>query len=98
MHLLASIAIVGAGLFSFVHDAITGMTYPNSCCSERDCKPVLCEELVETPTGWLYIPTGNHFTPAQVLPSEDRHCHVCLGGILGQTVKRSICAFILSGV
>ena len=94
MHLLASIAIVGAGLFLIpIHS-----WYPNSCCSERDCKPVLCEELVETPTGWLYIPTGNHFTPAQVLPSEDRHCHVCLGGILGQTVKRSICAFILNGV
>ena len=92
MHLLASIAIVGAGLFSFVHDAITGMTYPYECCGSHDCKPIACDQLVETRNGWLYLPTGNEFTPYQVRPSQDRHCHVCLG----QTDKRSLCAFILS--
>jgi len=89
MHLLASIAIVGAGLFSFVHG-----WYPTECCGQHDCKPIACDQLVETRNGWLYLPTGNEFTPYQVRPSQDRYCHVCLG----QTDKRSLCAFILSGV
>lgn len=68
--------------------------YPSACCGQQDCKPVPCDELVEDRDGWLYIPTGNHFTPFQVQPSQDRYCHVCLG----LSDKRSLCAFILSGV
>ncbi len=67
--------------------------YPTVCCGNQDCKPVPCDQLVEDRDGWLYIPTGNHFTPLQVQPSQDRYCHVCLG----LTDKRSLCAFILSG-
>jgi hypothetical protein len=72
--------------------------YSAQCCGERDCKPVPCEELVETPHGWKYLPTGNEFVNEQVRPSQDRFCHVCLGGMLGSAVKRSICAFIRQGV
>lgn len=74
----------------FVHD-----WYPNSCCGGMDCKPVPCEQLVEDNDGWVYLPTRNHFHPAQVQPSPDRNCHVCIakGGD-----HRSLCAFIQMGV
>jgi hypothetical protein len=46
---------------------------------------------VETGSGWFYVPTGNLFTREQVQPSQDHHCHVCLGR---GGDHRSICAFI----
>jgi hypothetical protein len=50
---------------------------------------------VETVSGWLYVPTGNLFQREQVQPSQDHHCHVCLGRTGGH---RSICAFIVPNV
>jgi hypothetical protein len=49
--------------------------------------------LVETVSGWLYVPTGNVFKHEQVQPSQDHHCHVCLG-----RGGRSIRAFIVPNV
>jgi hypothetical protein len=51
--------------------------------------------LVETGSGWFYVPTGNLFEREQVQPSQDHHCHVCLGR--GRE-HRSICAFIVPNV
>jgi hypothetical protein len=51
-------------------------------------------QLVETVSGWLYVPSGNLFEPEQVQPSHDHNCHVCLG----QGDHRSICAFIVPNV
>jgi hypothetical protein len=53
--------------------------YPPACCGNMDCFPVACDQLVETVSGWLYVPTGNLFEREQVQPSQDHHCHVCLG-------------------
>jgi hypothetical protein len=60
-----------------------------------DCFPVTCDQLVETVSGWLYVPTGNLFKREQVQLSQDRNCHVCLA--LGRD-RRSICAFIVPNV
>lgn len=65
--------------------------YPKNCCSDDDCKPVPCDELREGDHGvWRY--QDKEFQPAQVQPSQDRHCHVCIG-------KHGVpyCAFILFG-
>ena len=66
--------------------------YPLTCCGNMDCFPVACDQLVETVSGWLYVPTGNLFKREQVQPSQDLHCHVCLGH---GGEHRSICAFIV---
>jgi hypothetical protein len=66
-----------------------------SCCGNMDCFPVACDQLVETGSGWFYVPTGNLFKREQVQPSQDHHCHVCLGR--GRE-HRSICAFIVPNV
>jgi hypothetical protein len=55
----------------------------------------ICDQLVETGSGWFYVPTGNLFEREQVQPSQDHHCHVCLGR--GRE-HRSICAFIVPNV
>jgi hypothetical protein len=74
--------------------ALAHSWYPLACCGNMDCFPVACDQLVETVSGWLYVPTGNLFKPEQVQPSKDHHCHVCVG----HGDQRSICAFIVQNV
>jgi hypothetical protein len=57
--------------------------------------PIACDQLVETISGWLYVPTGNLFRLEQVHPSQDLHCHVCLRQ---GSDHRSLCAFIVPNV
>ena len=75
--------------------ALAHSWYPLACCGNMDCFPVACDQLVETGSGWFYVPTGNLFRREQVQPSQDHHCHVCLGhgGDHG-----SICAFVVPNV
>ena len=75
--------------------ALAHSWYPLACCGNMDCFPIACDQLVETVSGWLYVPTGNLFKREQVQPSQDQHCHVCLGH--GRD-HRSICAFIVPNV
>ena len=55
--------------------------YPALCCNGSgdggDCRPVPCDELVETERGvrWREV----EFPREQVHPSLDRQCHVCIG-------------------
>ena len=39
--------------------ALAHSWYPLACCGNMDCFPVTCDQLVETRSGWLYVPTGN---------------------------------------
>jgi hypothetical protein len=75
--------------------ALAHSWYPLACCGNMDCFPIACDQLVETGSGWFYVPTGNLFKREQVQPSQDHHCHVCLGR--GRE-HRSICAFIVPNV
>ena len=50
--------------------AIAHSWYPLACCGNMDCFPVACDQLVETVSGWLYVPTGNLFKREQVQPSS----------------------------
>ena len=75
--------------------ALAHSWYPLACCGNMNCFPVACDQLMETASGWLYVPTGNLFQPEQVQPSQDHDCHVCLGHTGNH---RSICAFIVPNV
>ena len=75
--------------------ALAHSWYPLACCGNMDCFPVACDQLVETGSGWFYVPTGNVFKREQVQPSQDQHCHVCLGR--GRE-HPSICAFVVPNV
>ena len=90
---LAALLIVAALVAAI--PALAHSWYPLACCGNMDCFPVACDQLVETGSGWFYVPTGNLFKREQVQPSQDPHCHVCLGR--GRE-HRSICAFIVPNV
>jgi hypothetical protein len=44
--------------------ALARAWYPPTCCGNMDCFPVACDQLVETVSGSLYVPTGNVFIQA----------------------------------
>src|SRR5262245_39419707 len=90
---LAALLIVAALVAAI--PALAHSWYPLACCGKIDCFPVACDQLVETGSGWFYVPTGNLFKREQVQPSQDPHCHVRLGR--GRE-HRSICAFIVPNV
>jgi hypothetical protein len=90
---LAALLIVAALVAAI--PALAHSWYPLACCGNMDCFPIACDQLVETGSGWFYVPTGNLFKREQVQPSQDHHCHVCLGR--GRE-HRSICAFIVPNV
>jgi hypothetical protein len=52
--------------------ALAHSWYPMACCGNMDCFPIACDQLVETISGWLYLPTGNLFQREQVQPSQDQ--------------------------
>ena len=90
---LAALLIVAALVAAI--PALAHSWYPLACCGKMDCFPVACDQLVETGSGWFYVPTGNVFKREQVQPSQDQHCHVCLGR--GRE-HPSICAFVVPNV
>ena len=49
--------------------------YPLNCCSDKDCKPIPCDSIVETTKGYTYY--GMEFLQSQVKPSLDGLCHAC---------------------
>jgi hypothetical protein len=90
-HFLRLALFIVAALVAAV-PALAHSWYPLACCGNMDCFPIACDQLVETVSGWLYVPTGNLFKREQVQPSQDHHCHVCLGR---GSDHHSICAFIV---
>lgn len=65
--------------------------YPSECCSEVDCKPIRCDELIEGPNG-TFLYQGLTFLKEKVFTSLDAQCHVCIRE-LGDTLI-PLCAFI----
>jgi hypothetical protein len=68
--------------------------YPKACCGGADCKPVPCDQLVETEKGWTYLPTHDLFAWDMVQPSQDKQCHICIN----PNGNRPLCAFIQQSV
>src|SRR5258708_14863429 len=56
---LAALLIVAALVAAI--PAVAHSWYPVACCGNMDCFPVACDQLVETGSGWFYVPTGNLF-------------------------------------
>jgi hypothetical protein len=54
------------------HPALAHSWYPVACCGNMDCFPVVCDHLMETGSGWFYVPTSNLFKHEQVQPSQDQ--------------------------
>lgn len=53
--------------------------YPPECCSDKDCRPALPNEIEMLSDGrFRVLPTGETFTRSQVRPSFDGNFHRCL--------------------
>ncbi|HEX7960715.1 MAG TPA: hypothetical protein VF493_12400 [Terriglobales bacterium] len=74
-------------------EAMAHSWYPMECCHDQDCRKVPCDELVETPNGYLF--DGVTFSKAMERPSKDRWCHVCIMGSGGG--RRGLCVFTQQG-
>ena len=72
----AAVGLLTAALVLLGSAACAHSWYPNDCCHEADCRPVPCDELVETRIGivWRGVVL---FNDAQVKASQDQFCHVC---------------------
>jgi hypothetical protein len=78
------------------HNAPSGWSYPISCCSTHDCRPVACDALEEIEDGKVRdIEHGQVYERTMVQSSGDHHCHVCTRG--GAPTGAPICAFTVNG-
>ena len=64
---------------AFSHEAPSGWSYPLSCCSLRDCRPVTSADVAETPDGYLIRATREivPYNDSRVKPSGDNEMHLC---------------------
>jgi hypothetical protein len=94
MKLLLSSLLALLPSIALGHDAPMGWSYPLSCCSNRDCKPLAAGEIRETPMGYEITSTGEivGYADRRVKPSPDGSYHVCQQG--GDFDKgRALCVF-----
>ena len=83
-----------AGLLLFGSAAHAHSWYPKDCCHDGDCRPVPCDELVETRHGIMWRGVVL-FNDAQVKASQDQFCHVCAKEQKGTWLPYlPLCAFI----
>jgi hypothetical protein len=101
--LLAGPIILGAAILIgvvAVNPAEAHSWYPAGCCNGDDmggdCHPVPCEELSEQNDGGYHW-HGFNFTPAQIHPSQDKHCHVCVSHYDSPDRYIPHCVFIQNG-
>lgn len=76
------------------HDAPSGWSYPFSCCSMNDCRPVATKAISERPEGFVINVTGEvvPYQDTRVRPSPDGEFHWC--SVAGGESGRTICLFV----
>jgi hypothetical protein len=90
----AAVGLLTAALVLLGSAAYAHSWYPNDCCHDADCRPVPCDELVETRNGIMWRGVVL-FNDAQVKASQDRFCHVCAKEQVGTLLPYlPLCAFI----
>ena len=96
-HATMVVAVIATGLLTakaFAHDAPTGWSYPVSCCSGYDCRPVSKAIISERPEGYVIKTTGEvvGYSDARVKYSKDSEFHWCSVG--GKDSGETICLFV----
>jgi len=76
------------------HDAPSGWSYPFSCCSNQDCRPVATKAISERPQGYVINLTGEvvPYADTRVRSSPDGEYHWC--SVAGEEKTRTICLFV----
>lgn len=76
------------------HDAPSGWSYPFSCCSNQDCRPVATKAISEKPQGYVINVTGEvvPYADARIRSSPDGEFHWC--SVAGEAKSRTLCLFV----
>ena len=76
------------------HDALSGWTYPPSCCANFDCREVPAADISERPEGFLVKATGETipYKDARIRDSPDGEYHWC--SVNGSKSGRTVCLFV----
>lgn len=76
------------------HDAPTGWSYPQACCSDFDCREVADAAIGEGADGYTIQATGEllGFGDARLKDSPDGRFHWCSAA--GAPKGRTICLFV----
>ena len=76
------------------HDAPSGWSYPYSCCTDQDCRPVATRSVSERPQGYVINVTGEvvPYADRRVRMSPDGEFHWC--SVAGKDNTRTICLFV----
>ena len=79
------------------HDALSGWTYPLSCCSDHDCYEIGPADFETTAAGYRIIASGEllEWTDRRIQPSGDGRWHRCSYG--GAKTALTICFFVPGG-
>lgn len=91
--LAVTLAVTGATT-ARSHDAPSGWSYPFSCCSGYDCRPVTTKVVSEIQNGYVINTTGEvvPFTDTRVQSSPDGEYHWC--SVAGADNGKTICLFV----
>jgi hypothetical protein len=88
--------LVLPGSPAMAHTAPSGWHYPPACCSNTDCHPIPCEELLDAKDGGVEYQTPEGFkvfvAKSQVNPSPDAQCHICYSPTPGSD-RNGYCAW-----
>lgn len=81
-------------LVAAAHDAPSGWSYPYSCCTNHDCRPVSSAAVGEGPKGYTIHATGEvvPYQDTRVRHSPDGDFHWC--SVAGKDDTRTICLFV----
>lgn len=61
--------------------------YDNTCCSDKDCRPIEDNEVKESPQGWLTPMGWVGYGDRRVKDSRDGRYHIC-------ATQRLICFYV----
>jgi hypothetical protein len=67
--------------------------YDESCCHDKDCHPVPCEQIERLKFGWQWRngKVRHWFPPDRLKASHDTACHVCVSP---DTIPSGICIYL----
>ena len=88
------VALLATAPAARAHDAPSGWSYPFSCCSGYDCRPVSAKTISERPEGYVIAGTGEvvGYGDERIRSSPDDEYHWC--SVAGMDDGKTICLFV----
>lgn len=90
---LSAVMLMAAVSNTWAHEAPTGWSYSQSCCSNFDCREVDSEAIKTKPNGYVIMLTGEviPYNDTRLRESPDGLYHWCSAG--GLETSNTICLY-----